>query len=247
MRAALELGVVLDADPGERGDLAAAQPRHPPVAPAGRPACSGVILARRETRNSRTSSRLSTIVRVRRRLEQWGALPVHLSTGPPTTARGTGCDWSASPARVHRLRGAPPCVELCCTPPATSGSRSVPTRRSSSRPTRSSACPRPASAGRTCGPTAASTTSTARAPMGHEYVGIVEEVGAEVTTITAGPVRGRVVLRLRQHLRDLPGRLPDRLRPPRADGPDRHPGRVRPHPARRRHPRRHPRGARPPT
>ena len=45
-------------------------------------------------------------------------------------------------------------------------------------------------------------------PMGHEYCGIVEEVGSAVTTMQAGPVRGRVVLRLRQHLRDLPGRLP---------------------------------------
>ena len=33
----------------------------------------------------------------------------------------------------------------------------------------------------------------------------------------AGPVRGRVVLGVRQHLRDLPGRLPERLRP-RAPG-----------------------------
>ena len=30
--AALELGVVLDADPGQVGDLAAPQPGHPPVA-----------------------------------------------------------------------------------------------------------------------------------------------------------------------------------------------------------------------
>ena len=45
-------------------------------------------------------------------------------------------------------------------------------------------------------------------PMGHEYAGIVEEVGSAVTTIEARPVRGRVVLRLRQHLRDLPVRLP---------------------------------------
>ena len=47
------------------------------------------------------------------------------------------------------------------------------------------------------------------APMGHEYVGIVEAVGADVTTIQPGPVRDRLVLRLRQHLRDLPGRLPE--------------------------------------
>ena len=39
-------------------------------------------------------------------------------------------------------------------------------------------------------------------PMGHEYVGIVEEVGSDVRTVKP-PVRGRLVLRLRQHLRDL--------------------------------------------
>ena len=45
---------------------------------------------------------------------------------------------------------------------------------------------RPASAAPTCGPTAASTRSASPSPMGHEYVGIVEEVGSEVTTITPG-------------------------------------------------------------
>ena len=34
----------------------------------------------------------------------------------------------------------------------------------------------------------------------------------------AGPVRDRLVLRLRQHLRDLPGRLPELVHPPPADG-----------------------------
>ena len=86
---------------------------------------------------------------------------------------------------------------------------------------------RPASAGRTCGPTAASTRSTGPRPMGHEYVGIVEEVGSDVTHHQARPVRRRLVLRLRQHLRDLPGRLPVPLRARRADGRHRHPGRVR--------------------
>ena len=37
-------------------------------------------------------------------------------------------------------------------------------------------------------------------PMGHEYVGIVDEVGSQVSTIKPGPVRGRLVLGLRQHL-----------------------------------------------
>jgi threonine dehydrogenase-like Zn-dependent dehydrogenase len=47
--------------------------------------------------------------------------------------------------------------------------------------------------------------------MGHEYCGIVEEVGSQLTTIKPGQFRRRVLLRLRQHLRDLPGRLPDQL------------------------------------
>ena len=45
-------------------------------------------------------------------------------------------------------------------------------------------------------------------PMGHEYCGIVEEVGSAVTLDQARPVRHRLVLRLRQHLPPLPGRLP---------------------------------------
>ena len=45
-------------------------------------------------------------------------------------------------------------------------------------------------------------------PMGHEYCGIVEEVGSAVITVKPGTVRRWLVLRLRQHLRDLPLRLP---------------------------------------
>jgi len=44
-------------------------------------------------------------------------------------------------------------------------------------------------------------------PMGHDYCGIVEEVGGAVTSIKARPVRHRFLLRLRQHLSQLPGRL----------------------------------------
>ena len=36
-RAAFDLGVVLDAEPGERGDFAAPQPGHPPVVSGGQP------------------------------------------------------------------------------------------------------------------------------------------------------------------------------------------------------------------
>ena len=41
-------------------------------------------------------------------------------------------------------------------------------------------------------------------PMGHEYCGIVEEVGSAVTTREDGAVRHRLVLRVRQHVPALP-------------------------------------------
>ena len=92
-------------------------------------------------------------------------------------ARRPGRRGALVPHRVRHRPGADPlgpgisprekgtegtCTEQSCTPQATSGTRSATTRRSSSRRTRSSRCPRPASAGRTCGPTAASRTSTVR-------------------------------------------------------------------------------------
>ena len=46
-------------------------------------------------------------------------------------------------------------------------------------------------------------------PMGHEYVGDRRGDRRRGHDDQAGPVRGRLVLRLRQHLRDLPGRLPE--------------------------------------
>ena len=52
-------------------------------------------------------------------------------------------------------------------------------------------------------------------PMGHEYCGIVEEVGRAVTIGEARAVRDRLVLRVRQHVPALPGRLPDVLPAPR--------------------------------
>ena len=54
---------------------------------------------------------------------------------------------------------------------------------------------------------------TRPAPMGHEYVGHRRGGRRPRSPRSARPVRGRLVLRLRQHLRDLPGRLPDLLRP----------------------------------
>ena len=60
----------------------------------------------------------------------------------------------------------------------------------------------------------------------------------------ARPVRHRLLLRLGQHLRDLPLRLPERAACTANWAAARHPGRVRAHPTGRRHPARHPR---PPT
>ena len=100
------------------------------------------------------------------------------------------------------------CEEQSSTPPATSASRSAPTRRSS-KPTDaiirlSATC--------VCGsdlwPYRGIEPVDGPTPMGHEYVGIVEEVGSERHDRQARPVRRRLVLRLRQHLRDLPRRLP---------------------------------------
>lgn len=51
-------------------------------------------------------------------------------------------------------------------------------------------------------------------PMGHEYWGVVEQVGSEVSTTRPGQfVVGSSCFG--QHLRDLPGGLPVRLHPPR--------------------------------
>lgn len=50
-------------------------------------------------------------------------------------------------------------------------------------------------------------------PMGHEYVGVVEEVGGEVTSVKPGQfVIGS--FHLGQHLSQLPQRLPVLLREP---------------------------------
>ena len=56
---------------------------------------------------------------------------------------------------------------------------------SSNPPTRSSASPRPASAAPTSGRTAAP-TPVDHMPMGHEYVGVVTEIGADVPNVKVG-------------------------------------------------------------
>ena len=47
-------------------------------------------------------------------------------------------------------------------------------------------------------------------PMGHEYCGIVEDVGSAVSNETR-PIRDRIVLCVRQHLPALPGGVSDLL------------------------------------
>ena len=72
--------------------------------------------------------------------------------------------------------------------------------------------------------------------MGHEYVGVVEEVGDGGAHGQARGLRRRVLRHLRQHLRDLPGRLPVQVRARRVCARhDRHPGRAGPYSARGRH------------
>ena len=112
-----------------------------------------------------------------------------------------------------------------------------PTLSSSSPPTRSSASCSPASAARTSGTTAA-TRRSSPGPIGHEFVGVVEDVGADVAQRHAGRPRHRAVRLQRRHLPALPARHHDRLRErrvlPRHER-RRRPGRGRPRSARRRH------------
>jgi hypothetical protein len=88
----------------------------------------------------------------------------------------------------------------------------------SSRPTRSSGYRPRVSAAPTCGPTGASRPLRGPAPMGHEYVGIVEELRQRRPHDRARSVRGRLVLGLGQYVRDLPGRLPELVHQPGAHG-----------------------------
>ena len=81
-------------------------------------------------------------------------------------------------------------------------------------------------------------------PMGHEYVGVVEEVGSAVETVKPGDFVIGVIRHLRRHLRHLPCRVPITVRAHRVrPRHHRHPVRTSPHPVRRRHPGRHPRQA----
>ena len=82
------------------------------------------------------------------------------------------------------------------------------------RPTRSSASPVPRSAAATCGRTSRWSTTEHGRRMGHEFIGIVEAVGAEVRTVKTGDLVVCAVPVVRRHLRLLPRGTPERL-PPR--------------------------------
>ena len=150
-----------------------------------------------------------------------------------------GTDRSSHGSGSRDFMGA--CEEQSFMEPGTSASRSGRTPPSSSPPTPSSGPSPPACAARTCGATAGSSRSPQPTPIGHEYVGVVEQVGDAVTTVQARRLRRRRVPAQRQHLPGVPqghaGELPARGRLRRL------PGREDPHPERRRHPARHPRAA----
>ena len=223
---------------------------------SGSPACCGVILARREVRNSRTSARLSTSSTLGRRPRRAAmgcpvSTPLDRDSQPPRDAGSLDARGRRSADRrrapiERRCEELQRCVELSCTPP---GDVRVEDRDGPDDP---GADRRDHPAVRdlhlrvaTCGPTAAPSRSTDHGRWATSTSASSRRSAPRSRTVKAGPVRRRVVLRLRQHLRDLPGRLPVLLRPPRVRcGTDRRPGRAAAHPAGRRHPGRHPGGAR---
>src|SRR4051812_27959784 len=82
--------------------------------------------------------------------------------------------------------------------------------------------------------------STWPMPMGHEYAGIVEEVGDAVTTVEPGQFVVGSFWATDRHVPGLPVRLPERLRQPGAHGRAGRPGRAVARPVGRRHADRHP-------
>ena len=67
-----------------------------------------------------------------------------------------------------------------------------------------------------------------RKNMGHEYIGVVTEIGADVTSLAVGDHE-------RQHVRNLRGGIPVALHSYDRHGLDRHTGGIRASSARRRH------------
>src|SRR3954466_14798352 len=149
---------------------------------SGRPACCGVILARRESRNSRTSVRLSTSTTLRLAVTAWDALAVHVSTGSARERR-EGVTWMVSPRRTarHPLRRR---RIMRATMMYAPGDVRVEERPEPSIQSPPAGCVS-LSAACICGsdlwPYRGSDPVDGPIPMGHEYVGIVEEVGADVT------------------------------------------------------------------
>ena len=241
--AAFELGVVLDADPGERGDLAAAQPGHPAVARGGQ---AGLL---RGDLGSARDEELADLGSVVHAIEGTAArhgrgMPCRYTSrqGLPRGAPAAALHWSRRPRPP--IEGEPPCVVSSCTPPATSGSRTRPTRRSS-KPTDaiirlSATC--------VCGsdlwPYRGIETLDGPTPMGHEYVGIVEEVGSDVTTIRPGQFVVGSFFASDNTCEICRAGYQTSCVHRESDGHHRRPGRAPARPARRRHPGRHPRGAR---
>ena len=98
--------------------------------------------------------------------------------------------------------------------------------------------PRLRSAAATSGPTTTCRASETGQSMGHEAIGVVEDVGARRPQRQAGRARRDAVRDLRRHLRVLPRGTAHRLRPRRLLRQRRHqrrPGRGAADPVRRRH------------
>src|SRR5687768_2920147 len=154
--------------------------RRPP--PGSSPACSGVIRARRLARKSRMSERLSTPSTLRRPAGGGRSSFYPPQTRPPTPAPG-GVPWSPPPIHSRRstvLRGA-----VLHAP----GDVRVEERPDPGIEQPTDAVIRLA-ATCVCGsdlwPYRGIEAVDGPAPMGHEYVGIVEEVGGEVNTVRPG-------------------------------------------------------------
>jgi Alcohol dehydrogenase GroES-like domain len=168
--AAFQALVVLDAHPGERGDLLAAQARHAALAVVGQARCSGVILARRVVRNSAMSFEASTSETVGALDEEWGALPIPLSQG-------------LSPCRESRFPQGMRAAIFNEPHSITVGERRDP---AVSEPTDAVvravlAC--------VCGSELwyyRGDSPFDPGPIGHEFIGIVEDVGAEVRNVAKG-------------------------------------------------------------
>ena len=134
-----------------------------------------------------------------------------------------------------------PCVESSCTPPATSGSKTaspsiIEPTDAIIRVTASCICGSDLWPYRGAEP-------VDHQPMGHEYVGVVTEIGADVKNVKVGDFVVGSFFASDNTCEICQAGYQSRCVHANHRA-DRHPGRVRPHPARRRHPGRHPGSAR---